>query len=61
MAVAPSASVEKLETRDNALHTESGTWPWHCQRPLRSSKHEITHILRVTESGTWSWHRQHPL
>ncbi|KIK33367.1 hypothetical protein CY34DRAFT_813679 [Suillus luteus UH-Slu-Lm8-n1] len=43
MAAAPSASAEKLETRDHAP-TESGTWPWHRQRPLISSKHEITHI-----------------
>jgi hypothetical protein len=44
--VAPSASVEKLETRDHAP-AENGTWPWHRQRLLNSSKHKITHHLRA--------------
>ncbi|KAG2028944.1 hypothetical protein BDR03DRAFT_976177, partial [Suillus americanus] len=28
-------------------HTEGGTWPWHGQRRLRTSKHGITHVLRA--------------
>ncbi|KAG2028482.1 hypothetical protein BDR03DRAFT_976516 [Suillus americanus] len=45
MVVAPSASPKKLERRDHA-QSESETWPWHRQRPLRSSKDEPTHCLR---------------
>ncbi|KAG2341312.1 hypothetical protein BDR05DRAFT_965330 [Suillus weaverae] len=56
MAVAPSASPKKLDRRYHA-HTESGTWPWHRQRPLRSSKDNITHILRAGHGhGTVSVH-----
>jgi hypothetical protein len=46
MAVAPSAEAQKLKTRDHAL-PESGTWPWHRQQTLISSKLEITHYLRA--------------
>ncbi|KIK36331.1 hypothetical protein CY34DRAFT_811380 [Suillus luteus UH-Slu-Lm8-n1] len=46
MAVAPSASAEKLETQYHAL-SEIRTWPWHRQYLPRRSKHNITHFLRA--------------
>ncbi|KAG2036437.1 hypothetical protein BDR03DRAFT_960089 [Suillus americanus] len=42
MAVTPS----NLQTREHAL-PKSGTWTWHRQRPVRTSKHDITHNLRA--------------
>ncbi|KAG2074078.1 hypothetical protein BDR04DRAFT_1093851, partial [Suillus decipiens] len=41
----------KIQRRDhtpteNHEPTESGTWAWHHQRPLRRYKDEITHKLR---------------
>ncbi|KAG2036438.1 hypothetical protein BDR03DRAFT_960092 [Suillus americanus] len=42
-----STSGNKSSRRDHVLQAESGTWPWHRQRPLRTSKREITHRLRA--------------